>query len=87
MYRYIWGQIPDTFSSLFIRSNDIHAHNTRIADHFHTPIVKTDLGKTGIKYISAIIWNILIKDGINADVSEAIFTKFLRKLFNDRIIP
>ena len=48
MYRYICGQVPDTFSYFFIRNNDIHSHNTRIADHFHIPIVKTGLGKTGI---------------------------------------
>ena len=58
MYRYICGQVPDTFSSFFIRNNDIHSHNTRTADHFHIPIVKSDLGKTGIKYRGAVIWNI-----------------------------
>ena len=55
--------------------------------HFHIPIVKTDLGKTSIRYRGAVIWNILIKDGINVDVSEAVFKKFLRKLVNDGIIP
>ena len=74
-------------SSFFIRNKDIHSHNTRTADHFHIPIVKTDLGKTGIKYRGAVIWNIVIKDGINIDVSEAVFKKFLRKLVNDGIIP
>ena len=78
---------PKSFSSLFIRNNDIHSHNTRTADHFHIPIVTTDLSKTGIKYRGAVIWNTLIKDGINVDVSEAVFKKFLRKLVNDGIIP
>ena len=78
MYRYICSLVPDTFSSFFIRDKDIHSHNTRTADHFHIPIVKTDLGKTGIKYRGAVIWNILIKDGINVDVSEAVFKKFLK---------
>ena len=87
MYRYICGLVPDTFSSFFIRNKDIHSHNTRTADHFHIPIVKTDICKTGIKYRGAVIWNILIKDGINVDVSEAVFKKFLRKLVNDGIIP
>ena len=87
MYRYICCLVPDTFSSFFMRNNDIHYHNTRTADHFHIPIVKTDRGKTGIKYRGAVIWNILIKDGINVDVSEAVSKKFLRKLVNDKIIP
>ena len=65
----------------------IHEYNTRIADHFHIPTVKTDLGKTGIKYCGAVIWNIIVKDGINTDVSETVFKKFLKKLVNDGIIP
>ena len=44
-----------------MRNNDIHSHNTRTADNFHIPIVKTDLGKTAIEYRGAVIWNILIK--------------------------
>ena len=87
MYRYICGQVQDTFSSFFIINNDIHSHNTRTADHFHIPVVKTDLSKAGVKYRGAVIWNILIKGGINVDVSEAVFKKFLRKLLNDGIIP
>ena len=86
MYRYICAQVSDTFSSFFIRNNDIHTHNARTADHFHISIVKTDLGKTGIKYRSAVIWNILIKYGINVDVSEVVFKKFLRKVVNNGII-
>ena len=62
-----------------MRNNDIHSHNTRTADNFHIPIVKTDLGKTAIEYRGAVIWNILIKNGINVDVSEAVFKKFLKK--------
>ena len=87
MYRYICGQVTDTFSSFFIKNNDIHSHNTRTDDQFHIPIVKTDISIAGVKYRGAVIWNILIKYGINVDVSEAVFKKFLRKLLDDGIIP
>ena len=40
--------------------------------------MKTDLGKSGIKYRGAVIWNIIVKDGINTDVSEAVFKNFLK---------
>ena len=86
MYRCISGQVPDA-SHYFIRNNFIHAQDTMIADHLQIPIAKTDLCKISIKYRGAVIWNILIKEGINGDVSEAIFKKFLRKLVNDGIIP
>ena len=45
----------------------------------YTP-VKSELGKTGVRYRGATIWNAILKDGINPDVSEAVFKKFLKKL-------
>ena len=50
MYHYNCGKVPGIFSHFFNKNSDIHEYNTRIADHFHIPTVKTDLGKTGIKY-------------------------------------
>ena len=50
----------------------------RIADHFHIPNMKTNLGKTGIKYRDAVILNILVTNGINAAVSEAVFKDILK---------
>ena len=87
MYRCFCGQVPNAFSSFSMRTNHIHSQDTRIADHLQIPIAKTDVCKIGIKYRGAIIWNILIKEGINGFVSEAVFEKFLRKLVNDEIIP
>ena len=84
MYHYNCGKVSRIFSHFFNRNSDIHEYNTRIADHFHIPAVKTDLG---IKYRGAVIWNIIVKDGINTDVSETVFKKILKKLVNDGIIP
>ena len=79
--------MPCILSHFFNKNSDIHEYNTRIADHFHIPAVKIDLGKTGIKYRGAVIWNITVKDGINTDVSETVLKKFLKKLENHGIIP
>ena len=87
MYHYNCVKVPDIFSHFFNRNSDIPVYNTRIADHFHFPAAKTDLGKTGIKYRGAVIWNIIVKDGINTDVSETVLKKNLKKLVNDGIIP
>ena len=57
MYNYNCGKVPDMFSHFFVKNSEIPVHNTWIADHFHIPVVKTDLGKTGIKYRGAVIWN------------------------------
>ena len=55
MYRCIFGQVPNAFSSFSIRNNHIHSQDTRIADHLQIPIAKTDVCKIGIKYRGAII--------------------------------
>ena len=36
----------------------------RSAQHDHIPCVITDLGKTGIRYRGAVIWNVILRDGI-----------------------
>ena len=41
----------------------LHSY-TRSAQNFHIPCVITDLGKTGIRYRGAVIWNIILRDGI-----------------------
>ena len=87
MYHYNCGKVPGIFSYFFNKNNDINEYNTRIADHFHILTMKTDLGKTGIKYRDAVIWNIIVKDGIYTDVSETVFKKIPKKLVNNGIIP
>ena len=76
MFRVYHGQVPEFFSHFFVRNCDIHQHETRLAGHFHIPPVKLDLSKTGIKYKGAIIWNNILQEDVNLDVSEAVFKKY-----------
>ena len=78
MFRYCNNNVPELFNSYFEYNSDYHNYNTRSAEHFHAPKVKTDLAKTGLKYRGAIIWNALLNHGIYSDTSESIFIKFLR---------
>ena len=48
-----------------------------LAGHFHIPPIKLDLSKTGIKYKGAIIWNYILQEDVNVDVSEAVLKKSL----------
>ena len=86
MYRYSKEKVPELFYSFFIKNQDIHVHDTRSAQHFHDPCVKTDLGKTGIRY-RAVIWNLILQDGTNIDVSEAVFKKCLKRLITAGVFP
>ena len=47
-----------------------------LAGHFHIPPVELDLSKSGIKYKGAIIWNNILQEDVNLDVSEAVFKKY-----------
>ena len=78
MFRYCNGSLPELLNSFFVYNSDYHNYNTRTAQHFHIPPVKTDLAKTGIKYRGAIIWNCILSHGIYSDTSESVFVKFLK---------
>ena len=70
-----------------MKNKDIHDHVNRSAQHFHIPCVKSDLGKTGIRYRGAVVWNLILQDGTNTDVSEAVFKECLKRLISTVIIP
>ena len=78
MFRYCNNKLSVLFNSHFEYNCDYHNYNTRSAEHLHTPQLKTDLTKTGIKYMGATIWNAILNHGIHADTSESIFVKFLK---------
>ena len=78
MYKLCSGNIPVMFMSFFKRNHELYDYNTRTINHFHIPPVRSELGMTGVRYRGAIIWNAILKDGINPDVPEAVFKKFLK---------
>ena len=47
----------------------------------------SDLSKTGIRYRGAIIWNAILSNDTNTDVSEAVFKKFLKRLIMIGLLP
>ena len=80
MFRNCNNKLPEMFNSYFEYNSDYHNYNTRSAQHFHTPQIKTYLAKTGIKYRGAIMWNSILNHGIYPDTSESIFVKFLKEI-------
>ena len=78
MFRFCNGHVPVLFNSFFAYNYEFHHDSTRSAQHFHIPPVKTNLGKTGIRYRGALIWNELLSKGIYPDTSDCVFVKFLK---------
>ena len=86
-YKYHTGNVPTIFVYFCQQNREIHDNNTRTASHLHIPAVKSDLGKTGIRYRGALIWNYIHNDGYNTDVLEAVFVKCLKTIIKNKIIP
>ena len=87
MFKFHTRNVPSMFLSFFQLNSEVHGHNTRTASNLHLPIVRSDLGLTGVRYRGALIWNFICQDGTNTDVSEAVFVKSLRNIIKNKIIP
>ena len=64
-------------------NSDLHHYSTRSSNHFHLPKRSTELGKSGITFRGAKVWNAILTSGIEFRVTEAIFAKNLKKIIND----
>ena len=64
----------------------VSIYDTRTAQHYHIPPVKFDLAKTGIRYRGAVVWNAILSDNTNTNVSEAVFKKVLKRLLSVGIL-
>ena len=80
------GKVPESLTSLFKKNSDYHSYSDRIVNLYHIPSVKLDLSKTGIKYRGATIWNLIVLEKINLEVSEAVFKKNLIRMLNSSIL-
>ena len=87
MFRYTVGKVPDLFRQFFIRNEEFHSYFTRRRTYFHIPGIKSDTGKTGIRYQGTLVWNLLLEYGINPHVSEAVFVKLVKKLLLSGTFP
>ena len=79
MHRRFHDTLPSVFNGFFQINSNIHEHQTRTSQQLHTPIIKTDIGKFNIRYRGSKIWNYIISNGINPEVSEASFKIALKK--------
>ena len=54
MFRYCNNKVPELFNSHFEYNSDYHNYNTRYAEHFHAPKVKTDLAKKDLNTVEQL---------------------------------
>ena len=87
MFRFATASFPDSFASLSQRNSEYHNHETRSADQFHISAAASDLGKVGIRFRGANIWNAGLSNNVNIDVSEAVYAKFLNWPVDKNVLP
>lgn len=79
MHSVYSGMVPTIIGELFVRNCDTHTYSTRQSNHYHVPIVKSNMGKTSIHYKGVIIWNAILNSSIPVDVSPQTFKYHLKK--------
>lgn len=57
MYLYTKCQLPETFKHVFKLNSEIHQHNTRQSQNYHTVSRKTKLSQFSISSMGPLIWN------------------------------
>ena len=85
MYRIYHGELS-VLHCLFTKNSDIHVHNTRQKCHYHMPLCRTNLGKCGLRYVGASVWNSILSVNINPNVSEFIFSRSLKGAICDSLL-
>ena len=86
MFRWFNRNVPIMFHDFFALNSDIHGYYTRQSDYLHVPQVKSNLSKFGIRYRGVIVWNALLKLGINPDTSEAVFSKTIKTCIKNNLL-
>ena len=79
MFRLHHGLSLDIFDNFFVSNYDIHDYSTRSSSLLHTPKIKSNLSKSGIRYHGARIWNDILKSDLNINVSESSFKIAFKK--------
>ena len=86
MFNVYNRNVPHICEGFFTQNHEIHDYNTIIASNLHVPSCSTNLSQTGIRYHGAMVWNKILKAGLNPDCSEASFKQMLKKCVLQNII-
>ena len=80
MYRCYHTTVPELFNNIFTSIRDVHKYNTRQSNQLYCPKIKTNLGKTKFSYRGPYIWNHIVKNDIDPNTTETVFSKSIYKI-------
>ena len=78
VYRIYHGELS-VLHCLFTINSDVNAHNTHKKCYFHMPLCRTNLGKCGLRYVGASVWDSILSVNVNLNVNEFIFSRSLKE--------
>ena len=77
MHRIYNGDIT-LLQSYFKKNKEVHQYGTRQINHYHVPPVKTELGKSALRFHGVVIWNKILNLGMDPVMTEYEFSKSLK---------
>ena len=86
MYKIYHGNVPKPLQNLYKSNNDIHAHFTRHAHHFHSMKGNNEFIYRMFVFQSVLIWNKLIQN-IDIYVSIPRFKHLLKDFYYPIVLP
>ena len=78
MYDYHSGNLPSIFDLFFIKANQKHNYNTRLASKssFSLPKIRTNYGKFNIRFTGTKVWNSIGEE--TRKLNKSMFKKKLK---------
>ena len=77
MHRIYNGDIT-LLRSNFKKNKEVHQYGTRQINHYHVPPVKTELGKSALRFHGVVIWNKILNLGMDPVMTDYEFSKSLK---------
>ena len=80
MYRWHHNKVPAMFIDCFPHIRDVHDHDTRQSarNELYFSGFKTPLSQRRFMYMAPFIWNNILRNNINVEMSEYCFTKTIK---------
>ena len=73
MHRIYNGDIT-LLRSYFKKNKEVHQYGTRQINHYHVPPVKTELGKSALRFHGVVIWNKILNLGMDPVMTDYEFS-------------
>ena len=86
MFKYVNGELPDAFGSMFSYRHEIHDYNTRGANQLHMEQFPTNICLKGMSYYGAKLWNNLFLNFTDINSIYSFKVRFKNMLLDNNVL-